>query len=128
MCVCLCVCVFYLFTPFLSSLIASNQQIYDLRTRNVWKEKTLWKVNFSYQRIIHLIISCKGSSCEHIRGCVNLYLYECVSLLAHECAVCVCVYVCVISNQSTSKKPHTYQTSVNLTPFCIKHRSRTLWY
>ena len=31
-------------------------------------------------------------------------LYRRVSLLAPECASCVCV--CVISNQSTSKKPH----------------------
>ena len=33
-----------------------------------------------------------------------MYLYGCVSLLVPECAVCVCV--CVISNQNTSKKPH----------------------
>ena len=35
-----------------------------------------------------------------------MYLYGCVSLLATECAVCVYVFVCVISNQSTCKKPH----------------------
>ena len=37
---------------------------------------------------------------------VNVYLCECVSLLVPVCAVYLCVYVCVISNQSTSKKPH----------------------
>ena len=37
---------------------------------------------------------------------VNMYLYECASLLAPECVVCICVFVCVISNQSTSKNPH----------------------
>ena len=49
-------------------------------------------------------------------GGVNIY--ECVSLLAPECAVClsvcvcvclcvfVCVNVCAISNQSTSRKPY----------------------
>ena len=36
--------------------------------------------------------------CEHISGGVNIYLYEYVSLLAHEYVVCVCVYV--ILNQS----------------------------
>ena len=43
------------------SLIASNQQIYINRYNFYkwiifWKEKTLWKVNFWYQWIIHLII------------------------------------------------------------------------
>ena len=33
----------------------------------------------------------------------NIYLYGCVSLLAPVCVVCLSV--CVISNQSTSKKP-----------------------
>ena len=32
---------------------------------------------------------------EHMAGGVNMYLYECVSLLAPKCAVCVCVCVCV---------------------------------
>ena len=45
----------------------------------------------------------------------NIYLYGCVSLLAPECAVCVCVcvcvFLCVISNQSTSKKPHVSDLS-----------------
>ena len=42
-------------------------------------------------------------------GGVNI---GCVSLLARKCSVCLCVCVCVcvracvISNQSTSKKPH----------------------
>ena len=39
------------------------------------------------------------------------FIYECVSLLAPECDVCLCVcvcgvFVCVTSNQSTSKKTH----------------------
>ena len=44
------------------------------------------------------------SCCEDITGGVNIYLYGCVSLLAHECPMCVCV--CVISNQSIARKPH----------------------
>ena len=61
--------------------------------------------------INELFIQCnKDSCCEHITDDVNIYLYGCVSLLAPECAVCLCVYVfvcvCVISNQITSKNPH----------------------
>ena len=39
-------------------------------------------------------------------GGVNIFLDGYVSLLVPECAVYFCVYACVISNQSTSKKPH----------------------
>ena len=54
---------------------------------------------------------------------VNIYLYGCASLVIPMCVVClcVCVFLCVlvISNQSSSKKPHvsdlgkldTYQNS-----------------
>ena len=54
---------------------------------------------------------------------VNIYLYGCASLVIPMCVVClcVCVFSCVlvISNQSSSKKPHvsglgkldTYQNS-----------------
>ena len=65
---------------------------------------------------------------EHLAGGVNIYLYWCASLIAH-CVLCVfvhacvyvcvcggggggggvCLYVCVISNQSTSKN-HMCQT------------------
>ena len=51
----------------------------------------------------------KDSSCEHIPGGVNIYLYGCVSLLTPWlCCVslCVCMFVSVIRSQSTSKKPH----------------------
>ena len=37
----------------------------------------------------------------HITGGANIYLFVCVSLLIPVCPVCVCL--CVISNQSTSK-------------------------
>ena len=48
------------------------------------------------------------SCSEHITVGLNIYLFGCVSLLAPECAECGClwVFVCVISNESTSKKPH----------------------
>ena len=37
-----------------------------------------------------------------------MYLYESVSLLISECVacLCVCVFVCVISNNSTSNKSY----------------------
>ena len=34
---------------------------------------------------------------------VNLYLYGCVSLLAPECAVCLCVCVCDIKSEYQQK-------------------------
>ena len=56
------------------------------------------------------------SCSEHITGGVNLYLSGCVGRLAPVCDVCfwvrararagVCVCLCVISNESTSKRPH----------------------
>ena len=45
-----------------------------------------------------------------------------------ECAVYLCVFVCVISTQSTSEKHIMCQTSVNLTPCCREHMSRSFWY
>ena len=45
----------------------------------------------------------------YIAGGVNIYLYGCISL-APVCAVCQCV-CCVISNQSTSKKPNVSDLS-----------------
>ena len=44
--------------------------------------------------------------CEHITGDINIYLHGCVSLVPPEYVVCFCVCVCVISNQSTTEKPH----------------------
>ena len=38
----------------------------------------------------------------------------------------LCVSVCVILNQSTSKKPHYVSNSVNLVPCCIKYTHQGL--
>ena len=35
-----------------------------------------------------------------------MYLYECVILPTSECAVWICVSVCVMSNESTIKRSH----------------------
>ena len=48
------------------------------------------------------------SCCEHITGVVNIYFYGCLTLLASEC---VSFRVCVISNQSTSKKTYVSDLS-----------------
>ena len=48
--------------------------------------------------------SSLNSCFEQITSGVNIHLHGCASLLAPECVVWVCVFV--ISNQSTSKKPH----------------------
>ena len=45
---------------------------------------------------------------------VNIYLHGCVSLLAPECAVCVCVFLYVISD--VFDLDCMCQTSVNLMP------------
>ena len=114
-CVCVCVCVFCLFTTFLSVLFVFHRKTsinrYMTFTSNFWKEKILWKkVNFWYQ----WIIQCNTNiCCEHITGGVTTYLYGCITLLTSKCALCLCVLVsmCVISNQSTSKKPYVLDLS-----------------
>ena len=76
---------------------------------NFIKEKTLGIGDWGYSFNVIKIVACY----EHITGGVNIYLYDqCVSLLAPEYTVCPCMCVCVcvciyvISNQSTSKRPH----------------------
>ena len=44
------------------------------------------------------------------------------------CVLCVFVCMCVISNQNTSKKWCPALDTSKLTPFCIKHTTRSLWY
>ena len=53
--------------------------------------------------------SSLNSCFEQITSGVNIHLHGCASLLAPECVVCVCVFV--ISNKSTSKKPHVSDLS-----------------
>ena len=71
------------------------------KVNNFWKEKKLWKVNLWYQ----WITQCNADSCyESTADGLDIYLYRCLCLLAPECDVSL--YVCFVSNQSTSKKPH----------------------
>ena len=131
--VCVCVCVLFVYTIYICiicvskdehSFIASNRRICLLQLNFCG---TLWKVNFWYQWIIHLIIKCNKCSCsEQITGGINIYLYGCVSVLAPECAVCICVFLCVISN--VFGLYYMCQISVNLMLYCIKHTSRSFWY
>ena len=92
-------CVFCLFTPFLSVLLVFHRKnsvllhlinrSWPLQVSNFGKGKTLWmsiSVNYSFNT---------ESCCEHIKQVVLTNLCECVSLLAPGCAVCLCVYVCV---------------------------------
>ena len=75
------------------SLIQSNQQICDFYKLVIFKKER----HYGTMQSKFLI-----SANEHITGCVNIYLYECVSLLALICVVCdfvcVCVCVCVCVN------------------------------
>ena len=69
----------------------------------------LKKIEKKKKKMISVIQCNKDSYCEHIAGGVNMYLYECVRLLALECAVCLCVLclcVCVILKQSAREKTH----------------------
>ena len=65
-------------------LIESNQQIYDFYKRVIFeKQKHCGEYIFDTS---DLSIQCNTHSCcEDITGAVNMYLYECVSLLAPEC-------------------------------------------
>ena len=74
-----------------------------------------------------LFIQCNTNSCcEHIT-CgvnVNIYMGGCVSLLACVCALCL-FCVCVISIKVLAKKFIMCQTSVNLTPSCMKDTAKS---
>ena len=92
------VCVFCLFTPFLSVLFVFYRKnlvllhlmnrLHFLQVNNFLKGKTLWKIIFWYQ----WIIQCNTDSCrEHMTGGVNKHLYGCVS--ARVCCVSLRVWV-----------------------------------
>ena len=74
----------------------------------------------------------KDSCCEHITSGVNIFLYGCASLLAPECAVCLCVFTCVWVCDIKSeyqKEPHylsDLNNSINVIPCCIENTS--FWY
>ena len=70
-----------------------------------------------------LFIQCNtGICCVHVtRDSVNIYLCQSIG----PCVSCLCLSVCVISNQSTSKNQVIHVTlSVNLIPCCMKHTAR----
>ena len=92
------------------------------------QSKFLRSANYSSNAILSkLFIQCNTESCcEHITGSINIYLYACVSPLAPVFAMCL--WVCVISNQSTSKKPSQVLDLSNLMPCCIKHTARSLQF
>ena len=71
------------------------------KVNNFWKEKKLWKVNLWYQ----WIIQCNADSC-YERTADGLDIFISVSPFIDPWVWCVSLYVCFISNQSTSKKPH----------------------
>ena len=73
------------------TLIESNEQIYDFCKRVIFKKQRPGKYIVG---ISELSIQCHThSDCERITSGVNIYLYGCVSLLAPQFAVCICVYV-----------------------------------
>ena len=114
-CVCVCVCVcmcFYLFptvlsvsAPFLPSLIASNQLIYDFCKWVIFEEKRqISKENVWYQW--KCLIAPVTT-----RQIVLIYIYMDVSVYWPMCVLCVfvhmCVFVCVCDTKSEYQpKPH----------------------
>ena len=116
----------------LLSLTASNQQICDFYKWVIFEKKRHYGKKIL--NISELFIQCNTDNCfEHMTS-ANIYLYECISLLAPGCDVCLCVCVfvfvcvCVISNQATSKSPIMCQTSVDLTSRCVKYTARSFLY
>ena len=107
------------------SLIASNLQIYDLYKCIIFEKKRhCGKYIFYISEL--LIQRRKDSCCEPITGAAKIYLYGCVILLPSECVVCLCV--CAISNQSTSKKPHVSDLGKLDVLLHKTHASRSFWY
>ena len=79
--------------------------IWFLQVSNFWKADTSW-TNFYISR---LFILCNTGSCYvHIIGDVNIWLYVFTSPLFPVCPVFVCVCVCVIFNQRSSKNHVTW--------------------
>ena len=67
-----------------------------MNKKNFVESKCLISVNYSFN-----VIQIADSCCEYITGGVKIYLYECVTLFAPECVVCICV--CLISNHYHQK-------------------------
>ena len=128
---CAYLCFVYLHQYYLKNLALKHLINRYMTFPNCWKD--IVESNFLY--ISELSIQHnKDSCCKYIAGCVNIYLHGCVSLLAPECAVCVCVCVCVCVSLCVwyqirvAAENIMYCTSVTLTPCCIKHKSRSFWY
>ena len=99
---------FVLFTPYLSvffvfhasweehNLIKSNQQIAgSYKSVYFEKQKHCGTLSSKFFCIREILIqwSNTDSCCQHITGGVNIYLHECVSVLALVSAVCPCLCV-----------------------------------
>ena len=121
-----CICVFCFISTSIVyfsweelTVTESNQQIYDFCKWVIFKkQRYCGKKIFD---ISELFIQFNALSCsKHITGGVNIYLYGCVSLLGG--VLCLCLCVCVISNLILC------QTSITLTPCCIKHTARSFLY
>ena len=89
--------LFFVFQGKKLSAIESIQQICGFyKTVFFSKTKILWNsVRFIFD-ISKLFIQCNvHSCCEQMTDGVNINLYECASLLAPVCNVCLCVCACV---------------------------------
>ena len=81
--------------------------------------------------ISELFIQCNKCCCyEHITVVgANIYLYGCVSLLAPECAVCLCVCVCRCVFVCEIKSEHQQKTTCVSKLDALLHKThiKVLW-
>ena len=108
---CMCVCVLFIYTISISiirvsweesSLVTSNQQIYDFYKWIIFEKKRHCG-KYIFDIIELLIQSRKFMLWAHTSWCEYMFTWLCHSAAPNFVA---CFSVLVISNQSTSKKPH----------------------
>ena len=112
------ICQYFLFT---------NQQLCDFNKSVIFeKEKYLGTQQNFFLILVNLFnIIQKGAM--RTTDSVNIYLFGCL-LCAFVCVLGGWVFMCVISNRSTSTNPRHGLDLDKLALGCIKHKTRSLWY
>ena len=123
-----CWCLFCLFTP--SEFFVFHRKKLILLNLINWyvTSASQWFVNSKYTvELCKFLISANYSLNVIQTVGVNIFLYwVCHSI--GPCVWCVSFFVCMISNQSTSKKPRHMLDLSKMTRCCIKHTTSSLWH
>ena len=86
------VCFMFIYTISISIICVSQEELGTTSTsEQFFKRKDIVESKFLIS--VNCLVRYRSLLSSHDRG-VNIYLYGCVSLLAPECAVYLCVYVC----------------------------------